>query len=69
MGTQDPESHSSNCLISSVTFFGNRTVQVSWSEMYVCVCGGGSVQAKAKIFCDWGSRGIEKKVNEKFLKG
>ena len=36
-----------------------RTVQVSWVETRV----SGSVQVKAMIFCDWGSRGIEKKAS------
>jgi hypothetical protein len=35
------------------------TVQVSWVERWV----SGSVKVKAKVFCDWILRGIEKKVS------
>lgn len=36
-----------------------RTVQVSWVETRV----SGSLQVKAKLFCDWASRGIEKNAS------
>ena len=36
-----------------------RMVQVSWVETWL----SGSVQVKAMICCDWGSRGIEKKAS------